>query len=295
MSPSAPARQDTAPAQVDPQKAVVQILNQFRPVMGKLLAKTGTSEETFIAQVGNALRATPKLWTCEPPTVLGAALRCAQLALPPNDGNNLSWIIPYENKRQGTLVATFQLGYGGVLELARRAEPGITFEGRVVYPNDLFDLDFGRTAQPLKHRPAISRGRKGMARGGPAIAWYVLARYPDGREHVHYLDREGVEYHRSFSKQPDGEMWTKSYDAAALKSVVLDMKRWLPASPQLAQAIAADEQVHDVRTMNAGEITHTPNGGDIGGGDPTSDVAEPEAPLDDDDARWVADAKGDPT
>lgn len=288
MSP-APARTDAAPATVSQEDAIVAILRKYRPVVAKLLARTGTNEETFIAQIGNALRATPKLWSCEPETVLGAALRCAQLNLPPNDGNNLSWIIPYEDKRAGRRNATFQLGYGGVLELARRAVPGITFEGRPIYPNDVFDLDYGRTP-PLKHRPAISRGRAGMTRGGEAIGWYVIARYPDGRELVHVLDRDGVEYHRSFSKQPDGEMWSKSYDAAALKSVVLDMKRWLPASRQLSEAIAADDQVHDVRQM-AGDITHTRND-DIP--PPDAITAESSDPDVDVDAAWVADAKGEP-
>ena len=78
----------------------------------------------------------------------------------------------------------------------------------------------------------------------------MRARYPDGRTHVHALDRDHVEYHRGFSKQRDGEMWTKSYDAAALKSVVLDMKRWLPLTPQLALAQAADGTVVDVRDID---------------------------------------------
>lgn len=280
---AAPARQDAAtPAAVEPNQAIIHILNRYRPVIAKLLAKTATSEETFVAQIGNALRATPKLWSCEPETVLGAALRCAQLDLAPNDGNNLAWIIPYENKREGTRNATFQLGYGGVIELARRAVPGIGFEGHPVYPNDLFDLDYGRTPQ-LKHRPHLAR-RPAKPRGGPAVAWYVRVTYPDGREQIHALDRDAVEYHRSFSKQPDGEMWSKSYDAAALKSVVLDMKRWLPNSRQLSEAIAADDQVYDVRTMShdAGDVT------------PTRDAIEAAAPDPDDaaDAAWVAEAQG---
>ena len=266
----------TAPARVEPAEAIQHVLNRYKPVIRKLLDGTSTNEETFVAQIANALRATPKLWLCEPETVLGAALRCAQLALPPNDGNNLSWIIPYKT------TATFQLGYGGVMELARRAEPGLTFEGRPVYPNDLFDVDFGR-AQKLKHRPAISRGARGMSRGGEAFAWYVMARYPDGREHVHVLDRQAVEYHRSFSKQPEGEMWSKSYDAAALKSVVLDMRRWLPSSPQLATAVSADGEVHDVRDMAAaGEVV-------------TSEqrALDEGAPVPDEiDEQWVAEAKG---
>jgi recombination protein RecT len=266
---SAPARQEATPAAVTPQQAIVQILNRYKPVVGKLLARSDIGEETFVAQIANAMRATPKLWDCVPETVLGAALRCAQLAMPPNDGNNLCWIIPYGKS------ATFQLGYGGVLELARRANPGIVFDGHAVYPGDEFDLDLGK-AEPLTYRPAFARrdtqGRRRGRASREAYAWWVRARYPDGRVHVHALDRDQVEYHRGFSKQPDGEMWTKSYDAAALKSVVLDMKRWLPLTPQLALAQAADGVVVDVRDL---------------------DPDQPELPAGDpDDDAWVAEARG---
>lgn len=229
----------STPARIEPSQAVAMILRRYEPVVGRLLAGTGTSADTFVAQVANACRATPKLWECQPETVLGVALRCAQLALPPNDGNSLAWIIPYGK------VATFQLGYGGVMELARRAAPGLQFEGHPVYPNDLFQVERG-TEPKLRHVPHVARKRN---RGGDAVAWYVIATYPDGRIVPHWLDREGVEYHRRFSKQPDGEMWSKSYDAAALKSVVLDMRRWLPNSRQLAEAIASDGTTYDVREM----------------------------------------------
>lgn len=267
---------NTAPAVVEPTAAVVQIINRFKPVIAKLLRRADVDDETFVAQLGNAFRAQPKLWGCEPEAVLGAALRCAQLNLAPNAGDNAAWIIPYGK------VATFQLGYGGVIELARRAVPGLRFEGHPVYPNDIFDLDYGRTP-PLKHKPHLTR-RPPKPRGGPSFAWYVKVTYPDGAEQIHVLDRDGVEYHRGFSKQPDGDMWSKSYDAAALKSVVLDMKRWLPNSPALTAAIASDDQTFDVRTMDAGDITHT--------------RPEPEPPAldpsDAEDAAWVADAQGTP-
>ena len=229
------------PAQVTPQQAIKHGLDRYRPVIGKLLAGTGITEETFIAQIANACRSVPELWRCEPESVLGAALKCAQLGLAPNDARNLAWILPYGGKAQ------FQMGYGGVMELARRAVPGLRFDGRAVYPNDDFDVDYGK-AEPLTHRPAVV---KGLDRGGDAYAWYVRAVFPDGQVQVHVLDREGVEYHRSFSKQKGGKMWSDSYDAAALKSVVTDMKRWLPSSTQMAAGFAADEQVVDVRTIEA--------------------------------------------
>lgn len=246
------AERDNAPARVTPQQAIKGTLDQYRPVIAKLLAGTGISEETFVAQVANACRAVPQLWECDPATVLGSALRAAQLGLAPNDARNLCWILPY-NIRGGGKQAQFQLGYGGVMELARRAMPGIKFDGRPVFPNDEFDVDFGKP-EPLTHRPAVVRA---MGRGGDAFAWYVRAVYPDGSVQIHVLDKEGVEYHRQFSKQPDGQMWKNSYDAAALKSVVLDMKRWLPSSAQLVAAFASDERVirpEDAESLDADSV-----------------------------------------
>jgi hypothetical protein len=65
----------------------------------------------------------------------------------------------------------------------------------------------------------------------------------------------------------------------ALKSVVLDMRRWLPPMPQLVVAQGADGSVVDVRDLDPEQ--------------PELPAPEP-APLDDDEA-WVAEAKDDPT
>lgn len=236
------AKVNAAPA---PRQIIKAKLDQYRPVIGSLLAKTGIDEATFIAQIANALRAQPKLWNCEPETILGAALKCAQLGLAPNDSRNLAWIIPYGRDAQ------FQIGYGGVMELARRAAPGLKFTGAAVYPGDEFEFDRG--AGLIVHRDAATIGKQ---RTGEAFYWWVRARYLDGESIVEGLDRDGVERHRSFSKQPNGEMWTKSYDAAALKSVVLEMKRWLPSSTQMVVALASDETTMDVRDIDEDEIEH---------------------------------------
>lgn len=243
------ATQEQAPAQVSFQGALRSLLDRYRPVISNLLRGTGVDDLTFQANVGNAVRAVPDLAGCVPETVLGAALKCAQLGLVPNDPRNQAWILPYKGK------ASFQLGYGGVIELARRAVPGVIFDGRAVYPSDEFDIDFGRP-QPLTHRPAVARGIERSAEE-QAFAWYVQVRYPDGSVQLGLLDRRGVEYHRSFSKQPNGKLWAESYDAAALKSVVMDMRRWLPTSTQLAAAIGADDEVHDVRTTEPIEVTYS--------------------------------------
>lgn len=251
-------------AQVSPQQALKMAIDPYRPVITKLLDGTGIPMETFVAQIANACRSTPELLKCDPATVLGSALKAAQLGLAPNDARNLAWILPYGRNAQ------FQLGYGGVMELARRAEPGLRFDGRPVYPNDDFDLDYGTNV--LLHRPAVV---KGLDRGGDAYAWYVRATFPDGTTQFHVLDKEGVEYHRGFSKQPNGNMWAKSYDAAALKSVVLDMKRWLPASAQLTAALASDEKVFTPETIDV-DPADLPEL-EEGGGDDLTDAVDTAA------------------
>jgi recombination protein RecT len=230
----------TSPVRSESVNAVAAILRQYRPVVDRLLAGTSTTAETFVAQVANACRSNPDLWRCDPETVLGAALRCAQLNLTPNDGTSQAFIIPYGK------TATFQIGYVGVLELARRAAPGLTFDGRPVYPNDEWFVDYGDLSK-FSHVPHDALE---LDRGGEARLWYVVATYENGRRQVHHLNRDGVEYHRQFSKQKDGLLWTRSYNAAALKSVVVDMRRFLPVSRELAQAIAADAAVVDVRTLD---------------------------------------------
>jgi recombination protein RecT len=226
----------SAPAQVTPKQAIRQQLENYAPVIMALLPEH-ISKERFVATVANACRKNPDLYKCAPDSVLAAALRAAQLGLEPNDERNLCFILPYGNKAQ------FQLGYGGRMELARRATEGLRFNGDVVRENDEFEEVSGSEPVLIHRKPLSNRGE--------AVAWYVVAFFPDGSKQWVVLDREAVEYHRSFSKQRDGQMWTKSYDAAALKSCVHELGRWLPSSPEMALALRSDERVIDLGEIQA--------------------------------------------
>lgn len=255
-----PAPQSNAAATM---LAVKDKLNAYSPVIANLLPGNDPNKvDRFKGTVANALRKNPDLLKCTPDSILGSALRSAQLGLEPNDPRNLCHLVPYGRE------CTWQLGYGGVIELLRRAVPGVHVVGRAVFPNDEFDLSFDEGT--VTHRPHVV-ANPSAGRGGPAFYWYVRVSFPDGTSHVHGLDKEGVEYHRSFSKQANGQMWAKSYDAAALKSVVLDMRRWLPQSIELALAIASDDEV-----INVSEVARVDE-------DPFAPAAElPEASIDPD-------------
>lgn len=233
---STPARTASGPpAQVTPRQALTSVVRQNRVTIERLLRPTGIEVETFLAQLDVAVRQTPALLACDIDSVLGGMLQSARYGLAPNDGQNLAWLLP--RKVQGRQVAIWQLGYEGVIALAQRN--GVAFSGEAVFPGDLFEVDLANP-ETLRHVPAYAR-KPTRKRGDEAFAWWVKASYPDGRSVVHVLDRGQVERnHRQHSDAPNSPMWTKWFDAGALKSVVKEMRKYLPTVPALTSALAAD-------------------------------------------------------
>lgn len=74
----------------------------------------GSGAIYYLNQVLILVANSPALQSCEPKSILIAAMRAASLKLNVDVSSGQAWIIPYKGK------ATFQLGYRGVYELAQR-------------------------------------------------------------------------------------------------------------------------------------------------------------------------------
>jgi recombination protein RecT len=227
------AAKDAAPARVTPAAAIKQAVDLYAPVISRALP-SHVSPERFASTILTACRNSPELMRCDPASVVAAAIRAAQLGIEPNDERGLCYLIPRAGK------ATFQLGYKGMAELGRRSGEVRRVVARTVYEADEFEYEYGTFAEGIKHKPA-------QAERGKSIYWYAIAWGPAGDvlDFV-VLNREDVEYHRSFSAQPNGQMWAKSYDAAARKTAVRELFKLLPQSPEYASAVAADERSYSV-------------------------------------------------
>lgn len=265
-----PARTASGPpAEVTPRQALTSVVRQNRTTIDRLLRPTGVDAETFVAQLDVAVRQTPALLGCDIDSVLGGMLQSARYGLAPNTDQNLSWILP--RKVQGRQVAVWSLGYEGVIALAQRN--GVAFTGAAVFPGDLFVLDLA-CPETLSHVPAYAR-KPSRKRGEEAFVWWVRASYPDGRIFVHALDRGQVERdHRRHSDAPNSPMWTKWFDAGALKSVVKEMRKYLPTVPALASAMAAEGAVFDLQEMAQDHVEVDPQ--DLEVGPPDEPETEPE-------------------
>lgn len=199
--------------------------------------------ERFIRIVTTAVRLAPELAKCTPVSLLGASMQAAQLGLTPGVLGEC-WLIPYKNK--GVQEASFQIGWRGMVALARRS--GLRVTGAVVYENDAFDWELGLTPR-LVHKPWQGENR------GKAIYWYAIVREASGElAGFAVLDRAMVEKRRRVSRSPDSPAWTNWYDEMALGKAAREALRFAPLTVEMGTALASEETVRTSLTAHPEEM-----------------------------------------
>lgn len=197
----------------------------------------------------------PKLFECTFESFAGALMQCAQIKLEPGQPLGLSWIIPFENSvRVGgdwtkRLDAQFQLGWTGIVQLARRSGQLGDIAAREVCERDEFDFNY--LTGHKHHKPPL-RGERGEAYG-----FYCYATFSNGGDHFLYMTREQVlEHAKQFSqsyksairtaekykRQPTGP-WFEHFNAMGRKTTVKLSRPFLPASPDWIAGLDADDRV----------------------------------------------------
>lgn len=130
----------------------------------------GLPPEVFIQAVLNSCRKTPKLLECSLPSLLKCAMDCAQLGLVPDDPRSQCHLIPYAGE------ATLQIGYKGLIQLARRGGQVLGVNAEVVYENEFahpgFILDLG-VERRLVHIPLPP-----SKRGPEIVGAYATTSHP---------------------------------------------------------------------------------------------------------------------
>lgn len=197
----------------------------------------GIDVNKFKRDVMTALSETPKLRECEPKSLIMAFMASAQLGLTPNNPRlGQAWIIPYKKYINGksVLVAEFQFGYKGLMELAYRDSRVSTIVARTVYENDVIDIDFGN--QTVNHKPALNGTR------GNAIGYYAFIKLRDGGQFVDYMSKDTVIGHmKKFVKSYEkNDAWSNHFDRMAEKTVLIGALRYMPKSLTTTEFLAQD-------------------------------------------------------
>jgi recombination protein RecT len=256
----------------EPGGTLITMINSMRPEIARALPKNMDPDR--MARIATTLlRQTPRLSEVVPASFLGALMTCSQLGLEPGP-LGLAWIIPRQNKETRRWEAHFQLGYKGVIELARRSGKLAKITARTVYQTEFDRQDFtvlyDGADEIITHRPTLIGDR------GTPVLYYAIAKLTSNETNWAPLTPAMVESrHRQRSSAPNSPAWKNDYESMAWKSCVVELRRWLPQSPELEQALAQDGRL---RTDIAPEVLETPAPIDMDIIDSTVDEDWPETP-----------------
>jgi recombination protein RecT len=210
-------------------------------------AKKEKMRDRWLRVAMAAFSRNPKLLTCTPGSIVVSLRTAAEFGLEPCTPLGYCYLIPYDNRKKGFCEAQFQMGYQGLIELARRA--GVTIRVGVRHQNDDFYLDEG-LAPNLKH--VRCDGDRGDVVGYWAIAHISggmpLMAYMTVAECLKHAERYSRAYQYHLKGQYSDTPWkeepgTQGFDSMALKTVILRACKYAPKSisDRFADAIEVDE------------------------------------------------------
>ena len=184
-----------------------------------------------------AVSRSPKLLECSERSLLSALMVAARLGLEPDGGVlGQGYLVPRWNKNTNCLEATFQAGYMGLMDLARKSKQIKDLAAQAVYNGDQFFWSYGLERDTLQHVPCGETSPDKLTH-----AW-ARARLVNGGLHLVVITREQVERARARSMTPNTGPWVTDYGPMACKSALRLLWKLLPRSTELV--IAAEVEKH---------------------------------------------------
>ena len=170
----------------------------------------------------------------------------AQLGLEPGTLGQC-YLIPFENKRMGTVECQFQIGYKGLIELLRRSGQLSDIYSYTVYENDDFNIEYG-LSRTLVHKPNFTD--RGEIKG-----FYAVAILKDGAKAFEYMTKDEVVKHEEKYRKGSykNDVWNKNFEEMAQKTVVKKLLKWLPVSVEFLEMANKDEKTFKVADEKTGE------------------------------------------
>lgn len=213
---------------------VAKALAQIQPALAAALP-THMKAERMVRIALTALRKNPKLGQCDLKSFIGAVMQAAQLGLEPDGTLGEAYLIPYGQECQ--LVP----GYKGLLKLARQSGQISTVVARVVHARDEFKFSFG-LAEVLIHVPSDDPDPGALTRV------YAIARMRDGGVQVDVMSayevnkiRDGSQGYQNAKRYNRPTPWETHVEEMWKKTALRRLCKLLPASTELARAVAMDE------------------------------------------------------
>ena len=228
----------------------------------------GKDGQRFISAVISAVSVNPGLTECEHSTILSAALLGESLKLSPSPQLGQYYLVPFNDKKRGTKVAQFQLGYKGYIQLAIRSGQYKKLNVLAIKEGEL--LGFDALNEEIEVKLIDNDTEREAAK---TIGYYAMFEYTNGFRKAMYWSLEKMmahadKYSMAFSaakyqdlldgKIPQSEMWKyssfwyKDFDGMAYKTMLRQLiSKWGIMSIDLQTAIDKDMgTIHEDGTVD---------------------------------------------
>jgi len=221
-----------------PRQTLKQLIERQAPAIGELLKPVGMDVDAFKRTLFVELRRNPMLDACDPLSVLGAGMLCAQVRLTPGPLGHV-YLVPF--KRGDLLECTFVLGYTGIVELARRSGVLGGLKAEIVWDCDEYDYRETENGPKLSYKPGPEAERterrlvwvRWKERVGGAWVSSVLE-VPKSR-----IERAKA---ASAAARKKAGPWFSDEDTMWRKTGIRAARPLLPLTTEFASAVSYDDQ-----------------------------------------------------
>ncbi len=190
----------------------------------------------------------PQLLSCDRDSISRALKEAASYGLELNGTLGQAYLIPYnENVKDKSgntkkvMTCHFQMGYKGLIALARRSNTIKTIAAECIYENDDFDCELA-SGRSIHHKMNIFEER------GEVIGYYCLVELTNGGEQFAVMSKkDAIKFRDTYSKSyinasnKSEQNWGKNFDAMALKTCVIKALKLCPISIEALEAVNKEE------------------------------------------------------
>ena len=175
--------------------------------------------KTFTAALISAVNTNRQLMSCEPMSIISAALLGESLQLSPSPQLGHYYMVPFNDSKSGTTKATFQLGWKGYYQLALRSgqykhlDAVAVKEGELIGYNPITDeINLEPIGDPLAREKAKT------------IGYYAHFELNNGFTKAMYWPKEKMEAHaltysQGYKAKKGYTFWEKDFDSMSLKTM----------------------------------------------------------------------------
>lgn len=233
-----------------------ELLTRFNQKIALAIPKYMDAER-MIRVALTAFYRTPGLWECDPMSVAGAVVQCAQLGLEPDGVLGLAYLVPRKNKYSSKKECTMMVGYKGYITLGRRSGEIRSVSSEIVYEGD--DFRFGEGSAPfIEHVPYVMRrSLNGLKweivppeQRGQNVAAYSVIQLKEGGHQQKVMGIPEIFSIRDKSSAAaaqgdEGEVtgpWAEHEDWMCKKTTIRQLYKLAPLSADIRLAVALDER-----------------------------------------------------